>query len=594
MARHIQQGNAQDLRGDAITDATVTVYLANTTTAVTAYAAVSGGSSVGSVQTDSKGYYKYFIDDSEYAAAQRFKHVISKTGYTSITEDYLEIIPSRLSEINAVDYGAVGDGVTDDTAALQSAIDSLSSGQSLYVPSGTYLLASGIVFDVDRGRFICDGQFLYSGTSGVAITIGNAAGGNNTEVYARVNVTKDSLDWTETCTGVRLFGLKYSEIHIEQSEKFTTGIDLGDGATAGNVYYNHIYLGRIANNKIGLSFDNLTGTMNANNWYGGAFIDNALGGANYSGSYGIYMPDKTNATNGNTFISPRFEATSTTRQITNYIFCDGSWNTFLNPRLEDETSDARFRFGSNATNNTLLGMVSSQETIYNASRNNVISVGGLIENNRLRTHTGVAANTNYHNFRVGDRWKNHLYDEQADSPGKICLTAGTYWTSLTATATTTATSATVTMDTGINSVFPGNFIEIVGVTGPLEITARDVGAGTVTVSPVADASVSAAAVSWSTPTFADETPCSLRGYKSNWNTGEIANAGEVETDITVTGADLSAADMAIVGFTTDLAGLSCSASVTANDTVTVSISNHTGGAIDPGTIATTTVRVFKY
>jgi len=97
LARHIQQGYVQDKRGDVIYDATVTIYLAGTTTAVTAYAAVSGGSSVGYVETDSKGYYKYFIDDTEYASDQRFKHVISKTGYTDITEDYLEILPGRLA-----------------------------------------------------------------------------------------------------------------------------------------------------------------------------------------------------------------------------------------------------------------------------------------------------------------------------------------------------------------------------------------------------------------------------------------------------------------------------------------------------------------
>ena len=45
--------------------------------------------------------------------------------------------------VNVLDYGAIGDGVADDTAAIQAAVDAAElTGQSVYLPAGTYLVSS--------------------------------------------------------------------------------------------------------------------------------------------------------------------------------------------------------------------------------------------------------------------------------------------------------------------------------------------------------------------------------------------------------------------------------------------------------------------
>jgi len=44
--------------------------------------------------------------------------------------------------VNVLDYGATGNGTTDDTAAIQAAINAASSGGSVYFPSGEYYCAS--------------------------------------------------------------------------------------------------------------------------------------------------------------------------------------------------------------------------------------------------------------------------------------------------------------------------------------------------------------------------------------------------------------------------------------------------------------------
>jgi hypothetical protein len=42
--------------------------------------------------------------------------------------------------VNVTNFGAVGDGVTDDTPAIQNAINSLTNGGTVYIPAGTYVL----------------------------------------------------------------------------------------------------------------------------------------------------------------------------------------------------------------------------------------------------------------------------------------------------------------------------------------------------------------------------------------------------------------------------------------------------------------------
>lgn len=66
------------------------------------------------------------------------------------TQDLHEALDDRAllanSVINVKYYGAVGDGSTDDTSAIQQAIDA-SQGQSVHIPAGEYLLTSTITWD---------------------------------------------------------------------------------------------------------------------------------------------------------------------------------------------------------------------------------------------------------------------------------------------------------------------------------------------------------------------------------------------------------------------------------------------------------------
>lgn len=58
----------------------------------------------------------------------------------------IETIITRLNneELNVKDHGAVGDGVTDDTTAIQTLIDN-NPRRTIYFPSGTYLISAPLV-----------------------------------------------------------------------------------------------------------------------------------------------------------------------------------------------------------------------------------------------------------------------------------------------------------------------------------------------------------------------------------------------------------------------------------------------------------------
>lgn len=58
---------------------------------------------------------------------------------------------------NVRDYGAVGNGSTDDTAAIQATVDAMSTGDWLFFPIGTYKLTAAILFGQLRALRITGG-----------------------------------------------------------------------------------------------------------------------------------------------------------------------------------------------------------------------------------------------------------------------------------------------------------------------------------------------------------------------------------------------------------------------------------------------------
>jgi hypothetical protein len=102
----------------------------------------------------------------------------SGTGATART------VQSKLRDFVSVkDFGAVGDGVTDDTAAIQAAIDAVkktgnlsrAGAPDLFFPSGTYICASTLNIDAGHIRLVGENSTIQYTGAGNAVFIGAAS-----------------------------------------------------------------------------------------------------------------------------------------------------------------------------------------------------------------------------------------------------------------------------------------------------------------------------------------------------------------------------------------------------------------------------------
>lgn len=108
-----------------------------------------------------------FVSGLHVGASVKFTTVQSLTSTQSTTAALVTYTPAgagavattvqtKLREyISVKDFGAVGNGTTDDTAAIQAALNFAQNGQSVYFPTGYYLFSS--VSKIGTVRLVGDG-----------------------------------------------------------------------------------------------------------------------------------------------------------------------------------------------------------------------------------------------------------------------------------------------------------------------------------------------------------------------------------------------------------------------------------------------------
>ena len=114
--------------------------------------------------------------------------------------------------VNAVEYSTIANpvdptGAVDSSAGIQAAIDSLSAGGTVYIPAGTYLINSGLVYNTEainapgvviRGSGMRSTVINNQVASGYAITMkGHTTAGTPADLYFQLGSGVMDLSRTE-------------------------------------------------------------------------------------------------------------------------------------------------------------------------------------------------------------------------------------------------------------------------------------------------------------------------------------------------------------------------------------------------------------
>ena len=177
--------------------------------------------------------------------------------------------------VSVKDFGAKGDGVTDDTAAINAAIASATSGGIILFPNGTYLVTSQIVVTA-KVKFVGFGIATENGIGalfrGPSCILRGFAGANATVAFNSESSGADQIDFDGNLQGtgdqVQVWGSRAQFGAISTRNSGGNGVRIGKTdagpSTINANFWSIQYLVTCGNNANGIRIDDTNTTTSFN------------------------------------------------------------------------------------------------------------------------------------------------------------------------------------------------------------------------------------------------------------------------------------------------------------------------------------------
>lgn len=135
--------------------------------------------------------------------------------------------------VNVLDYGAIGNGIANDTTAIQTAIN---TGKNVFLPEGTYLINAAL--EVHSA-----GQIIFGQSFGNTVIQQTTVGENGIEVNNKQRVQVKNLKLTaigsNTKAGLYVKGSAYSTFSFLEITGFNYGVHVDEGSLT---YYSELFI----------------------------------------------------------------------------------------------------------------------------------------------------------------------------------------------------------------------------------------------------------------------------------------------------------------------------------------------------------------